>query len=145
MEGPHVDAVILDIAPKAAAPFLAASWTCSLHWSFGSTHTPSTRMLVLRRVASSLSILTVDARSSLACRLFRVKCMSWYLSGAKVAPCLLAHAAHLSWAIVRRSQFSAAVFPQVTRFVSSTKPNASVSPWARRKTSSSSDKKQGIL
>ena len=67
-------------------------------------------MLVFWRVASCLAICTVDARSVLSWCLRLVKCMSWYLSGAKVAPCLLAHAAHLSWAIVRRLQFSAAGF-----------------------------------
>src|SRR5438876_885416 len=37
MDGPHVDAVILERASKAACPLVVAFWICSFHWSLGST------------------------------------------------------------------------------------------------------------
>ena len=129
--GPHVDAMILDAASNAALPFCAAFWMCCVQRSFGSTHTPRTRMLVFWRVASCPAICTVDDRSALSWCLRLVKCISWYFSGANEAPWRFAHATHRPWASVRRWQFSAAEPLHAIRLVSSTKPNTSVSFWVR--------------
>ena len=83
-------------------------------------------------------MFTVEARSLLAL-LFLVKWISWYLSGANLAPCRFAHAMHLSCAWFSLVQFSAAVFPHEIRFVSSTNPGAIVS-WLSSNVSSSSEK-----
>src|SRR5947207_3252455 len=115
MDGPHVDAVILERASKAACPLVVAFWICSFHWSLGSTQTPSTLIDDSWTVAGWPLIRTVLARSPGGCRRRRVKWIIWYFSGANTAPWRLAHAIHRSWALVRRWQFSCAVFPQVIR------------------------------
>jgi hypothetical protein len=60
-----------------------------------------------------LLICIVDARSILSCLWFRVKWMSWYLSGANLAPCRFAQSTHLSCAFVSAWQLSLAVLPHV--------------------------------
>src|SRR5215469_8209195 len=125
--GPQVDAAMRETDSKAAVPFPTATFMCSFHFNFGSTHTPSTLSFVSGLISSAkASILTVLARSPLG-SLFRLeKCISLYLSGANFDPCLLDHSRHLLCASSSRSQFSWAEFPQVIRFVSSTNPNPSL-------------------
>ena len=84
-------------------------------------------------------MFTVEAKL-LPARLFFVKWMSWYLSGANFMPCLFAHTTHLLCAWFSLVQFSAAVLPHVIRFVSSTNPKAIVS-WLLLNVSKSSDMK----
>src|SRR5947209_1587125 len=93
-EGPHTDVVILAIDSNAEWPFCTARWIWSFHEREESNHTPKIRR------ESTLSALcprmvTVDRRSSVTL-LFFVKWITWYLSGANIAPNLLAHATHLS-------------------------------------------------
>jgi len=92
-EGPQVEAAIRDAAANAAAPLVVAFVICAFQFSLASTQTPRT-LSVASGFASQPWILTVDARSSFAL-LFLVKWISWYLSGANLAPCRFAHAIHL--------------------------------------------------
>jgi hypothetical protein len=58
----------------------------------------------------------------------RVKCISWYFSGANVAPCVRAQAMHFSFALSRTRQFASVDLLNVSMLVSSTKPIAVVAP-----------------
>ena len=58
----------------------------------------------------------------------RVKCISWYFSGANVAPCVRAQAMHFSFALSRIRQFASVDLLNVVMLVSSTKPIAVVAP-----------------
>ena len=58
----------------------------------------------------------------------RVKCISWYFSGANVEPCVRAQAMHFSFALSRTRQFASVDLLKVSMLVSSTKPIAVVAP-----------------
>src|SRR5438045_2468680 len=137
IDGPHIDAVILERASYALRPFWAAKFVISFQLILGSTQTPSTHNFV-SGFTWWLLICRVLARSPLGSCLCFEKCISWYLSGANCVPCLADDAMHFSCALSSFWQFSLAELPQVTRFVSSIKPNASVSPLACWNSSSSS-------
>ena len=63
---------------------------------------------------------------SLPARLFLVKWMSWYLSGANFVPCHFAHAIHLLCIWFSLVQFSVTVLPHIIKFILFTNPNAIV-------------------
>jgi type IV secretory pathway TrbF-like protein len=101
-DAPHVEVVTRRRAATAATPFWRAILAWALHLSLGSSHTPSTRTLVVG-FFSMLSSLT------LACKLCFlravVKWISSYLWGAKVMPCRSAQAWHFSCTLLSRVQF----------------------------------------
>ena len=58
--------------------------------------------------------------------LARVKCMSWYFSGANFRPFFSAHASDIPCCTSNFLQFSSVVLDQVSMFLSSKNPSADV-------------------
>jgi hypothetical protein len=123
--------VILARLLAAASPLLYACSSCAFYESFGSIYTPRTRISFGCGFTLVSPIRTVAARSLRGYLFFLVKWISWYFSGANLAPCLLAHLVHFWWITSSRRQFCVALSPYTTRLVSSTNPSPIelVSPW----------------
>src|SRR5947207_3462634 len=117
-ERPQVEPTILVSAVSPARPLSLVLRMCSVHFNFLSTQTPRTRRLSIGCPAKP-GMFTVAVVSAFCCL---VRCISWYLSGAKDAPDSVAHSSHILCICSRERQLVLAFGPQVIRLVSSTKP-----------------------
>ena len=86
-DAPHVDAVSLVSAAIWVVALTFVMFTCGPHLSLESTWTPSTRSS-FTGPSVNFSMLTVAYILNV---FFLVKCIRWYLSGAKITPWVRAH------------------------------------------------------
>lgn len=140
-EAPQVDPVSLASEAIFCLPLSVAYLICGPHFSLLSTWTPSTLTKVLGCPWKPRMLIVALMSSLFRCL---VRCSSWYLPGANVAPCFRAQSRHFSYASSSTLQFCSADLLHVMMFVSSTNPFAAVFPLSSSCKSGAAKKRKRI-